>query len=341
MGMRTAVVLVLLIIACSHGNGNGHGHVHGHAHGHYLHTKNDDDVIRPICGQDLVWNYRKQFINTTARGLPPIPCAQSICDDPVERDRTQLTLKEISVRFHVIMGENGEWPTGLTQANLEDGIKKFQEIFEALAVRFKITAIEFHQDSRFFCLPAYGQPNWLSEAEIMKVKYAERPEREFNVFVACMDAGSSGRLNGYGTFPWDPEALTANGGVFMNSIVMSPMYSTLPHEFGHNIGLWHTFHGQAEVSCGSECYEPVHEIGDSSADIQGDYCSDTLSAPRYWDCAPPMDKTCTGGSFLSEDAMWENIMSYSSCRTLFTEQQVKRAHCFLCNELRSIVSGCP
>jgi len=176
----------------------------------------------------------------------------------------------------------------------------------------------------------------------MKDKYAVNPSHQMNVFIACMEPSESGgRTGGYGMFPWDPLALTARGGIFINSFVMGPEYTTLTHEFGHNFGLFHSFYGQAEVPCGSTCYEPVHGVGDSAADRRGDFCSDTLAAPRYGDCGPPSGLSCENDAWIVENEIWENVMSYSPCRAIFTEQQRKRAHCFLCHELRSIVTGCP
>lgn len=42
---------------------------------------------------------------------------------------------------------------------------------------------------------------------------------------------------------------------------------------GHNLGLWHTFHGVSEVrGCTDPCREVVHELTDPKADIVGMLC---------------------------------------------------------------------
>jgi len=110
-----------------------------------------------------------------------------------------------------------------------------------------------------------------------------------------------------------------------------------------NVGLWHTFHGTAEVSCTSACYEAVHNETDDSSfpNTVGDFCADTLSQPVNYNCATPASSDCRGTRYSDVSAplipyLVNNIMSYTpdNCQTELTQQQAMRSHCWVCDRLR-------
>lgn len=143
----------------------------------------------------------------------------------------------------------------------------------------------------------------------MKDQYAVDPQHNLNIYVTCQDPSEDGTiLLGIATFPWDPgsselnidpslsshtkfrslshfvfvtfsfekkDALTKQGGLWVNSLSLSTEWQndrdkTLQHEMGHNLGLWHTFHGVSEVAgCNDPCREVVHEFTDPKADLVG------------------------------------------------------------------------
>lgn len=271
----------------------------------------------------------------------------SHCDNPAVRDASDISKwKTINIRFNVLMNKNGKWPYPLTEYKLKAGIETFIEDYRKLNINFKVTAIEYIRDSKYYCLPAFSETDdrWYQTAEKMKQKYAVNYKNEVNVFIACMNTmQGQGGLLGYGTFPWDPSVFTTSGGVFLNSAAVGPGQRTLTHEFGHNLGLWHTFRGQSEVACGDSCYESVHQAGEKYFDYVGDFCSDTLAAPRYWTCSAPNVYSCYQQPWITSPSIYQNFMSYTPdyCMNTFSEQQIRRAHCYICNELRSIAEGCP
>jgi len=137
---------------------------------------------------------------------------------------------------------------------------------------------------------------WYYQIEAIKEAYAVTPSKAINIFITCQDSvrlslsfyslqfsssshvsqSNQGTLLGIGTFPWDPLATSSLGGLWLNSLATGYGLKTLTHEMGHNLGLWHTFHGVSEVtSCRSACYEYAHAFEDPAANTIGDFCSDT------------------------------------------------------------------
>ncbi|MDR2126966.1 MAG: zinc-dependent metalloprotease [Prevotellaceae bacterium] len=101
--------------------------------------------------------------------------------------------------------------------------------------------------------------------------------------------------------------------------------STLPHEMGHCLGLYHTHHGTVtENGDSNQCKELVNG---SNAATCGDYIEDTPADPNVW-IANSCSYTGTGkdanGQYYNPSPL--NIMSYSykPCRNMFTALQIQR-----------------
>lgn len=95
---------------------------------------------------------------------------------------------------------------------------------------------------------------------------------------------------------------------------------TLTHEMGHICGLFHTFDG--------ECHS-------SNCEENGDYVCDTPPAEQIWGCNTNLN-SCT--TVPTNDAYGydvfdqvENHMSYSNCRTMFSEGQKELMHTVFTN----------
>ncbi len=241
------------------------------------------------------------------------------CDDPVERnlnipDSTE-PFKFIRMYFHVMREDDGS-NTAATEQNVADAV-------EDINAHYLPLRIQFEYEMRFVNSTAYRYLTENYEFNQMKNAYAIAPDSQLNIYVASVNVGGS--VFSYGTFPWDPVCLTNTGGIVMNNTQFPPYNDrTLTHEIGHNLGLWHTFHGVNEVAeCGA-CYEsPNHPEND----LRGDFCADTEPAPRNWSCGAvggndPCEDTPWG------DSEWHNHMSYSPCRYEFSPQQWGRMHCW-------------
>jgi len=221
----------------------------------------------------------------------------------------------------------------------------------ALMVSTFSTKIQQHNDQNYYCIPGYSGTSdaWLKAIEGMKKQYAVSPANNLNVFISCMQVSFQGTLFGIATFPWDPIALTATGGLWLNGIACNAQAqasgdATLEHELGHCVGLWHTFHGSDEVPlCNAACEELPHNQIDPAANQVGDFCADTPATPRDYSCANPGGAACNGAAWGSTD--YTNYMGYGMepqpCGDHFTDQQRDRMHCWICSALPSLVtSGC-
>jgi len=111
----------------------------------------------------------------------------------------------------------------------------------------------------------------------------------------------------------------------------------LTHEVGHAFGLFHTHEGTAgdpPNHC-SPCMEPSGCYGNcvnEECDEKGDLCCDTALAGRHGceDFFNDMEE-CAHGAW--EYIEVTNYMSFSDdgCWDHFSDQQVSRMHCWICN----------
>ena len=141
------------------------------------------------------------------------------------------------------------------------------------------------------------------------------------------------RLNGFGNFPGDQ---------FTGRMVVHPKRAyetiegtsqrpstTLAHELGHVFGLLHTHQGWTSSQPYCPCAEHAG-IGDEARNHISDFCADTPPQPqaRSNSCSVPEDRGVFCGEKFEQQNL-TNIMSYSSCRSLLTPNQVGRMKCFI------------
>jgi len=241
-----------------------------------------------------------------------------------------VNVKAITIRVAItVIGNNI-----VTEQQINQQMATLAEDLNEYAIYFQVVKTQFFTGG---CIPPYGGSNaWYDTVQALKQKYAFEPNTTMNFFVTCQQSGSSGELLGYGTFPWDTEALTYAGGVWINSAYFGLGQKTLDHEVGHNIGLWHTFHGVSEtVGCTDPCRENVHPLMAPSADVVGDFASDTPATPVNYNCNNPPGTDCNKVAWGTTD--FTNLMGYAadSCINHYTDQQVLRSHCWICSNLRS------
>lgn len=136
----------------------------------------------------------------------------------------------------------------------------------------------------------------------------------YNIWVVHKIVGDWG---GYAYFPL-PNGLDAIDGAVLSANSMRYNSSTLAHELGHAMGLFHTFQG-SENGC------PANDL----CFIQGDWICDT-PPHKIADC---QNSVCNN----SVDSLFsfKNIMSYCGGRGMFTQGQKDRVRSTIFNSNRN------
>ncbi|HQV77562.1 MAG TPA: M43 family zinc metalloprotease [Chitinophagales bacterium] len=135
-----------------------------------------------------------------------------------------------------------------------------------------------------------------------------------NIWVVHKIAGNWG---GYAYFPIFPGDYTIDGIVVLASTINNHS-STLAHELGHTMSLFHTFQG-SENGCPDN----------SNCQFQGDWICDT-PPHKINDCA-----TTTCSSDTNILVSMKNIMSYCNNDYIFTPKQKERIRATLFNSYRN------
>ncbi|RRD56135.1 M43 family zinc metalloprotease [Tannerella forsythia] len=110
--------------------------------------------------------------------------------------------------------------------------------------------------------------------------------------------------------------------------------STLPHEMGHCLGLYHTHHGTIYEEGSDDTNQCAEFVDGSNSSICGDYISDTPADPNRWSnnsCSYIGTGVDGHGDSYTPNA--SNYMSYAHkpCRTLFSDLQIDRMKLFINN----------
>lgn len=107
--------------------------------------------------------------------------------------------------------------------------------------------------------------------------------------------------------------------------------TTVSHEMGHCLGLFHTHHGTSEKERGPSTTPEL--VDGSNSSIAGDYIVDTPADPYKWSFFGEYNGgnlTDANGDLYNPDPT--NIMSYSSAKYRFTDRQLYRMNKAIENE---------
>lgn len=136
--------------------------------------------------------------------------------------------------------------------------------------------------------------------------------RYFNVYVVNKIDGDFSGIGGFSSLP--TTTINPNDGIVLLASEMMPGVGTLPHEFGHSLGLYHTFEAYPNWPTDCPPAGPCETTGDRVCDTDPNVVS--------FSCRLGFTNGCTGLPF--HENTEENFMSYTSCKTLFTPGQKQR-----------------
>lgn len=278
------------------------------------------------CGTMEAWEASANWDPRQRELLGAAACAtQGVCDAPATRDATATSAKIIRVLCHVI--RHGDGTGGLAQATVDAAIAQLNADYAAAGtnIQFQSAGTRYHNNEALFSINSYCSGTYTTDINTMKDLYNESPATQCNIYFSAQDNCVQGILLGIGTFPWDVNALSARGGLWVNSSYAGTGQKTASHEMGHCLGLWHTHHGVSEVTSCSACYEFANGTEGS---VRGDFCEDTPPTPTNYNCAAPGGSDCQGTAWGATQP--QNFMGYGpdACYSIFTAKQDLRMHCW-------------
>ncbi len=245
----------------------------------------------------------------------------SFSQDPADGNVTQIPIVN-----HIVRRSNGTG--GLAATQLTTAIQNLNTFYATASIEFvECEAVRFIDSDTWFDFNA---------SQDFDIRSANNVVGSLNIYHFNTVTSSSGsNLCGYASFP----SATPRDRIMMRSSCTTNG-STLIHEIGHFLSLFHT-HGTSncgttdELVNGSNCGTAGDRVCDTPADPNLRYNPPADDCAAFW-----VGAGCTyTGTFTDPNGQQytpqtDNIMSYSStsCRSIFTAGQFQRAAFSATNE---------
>lgn len=228
----------------------------------------------------------------------------------------------LNIYVHIVRSNSG---AGLNASISSSIISLLNTNFLGSRIQFNLLGYDYINDNNYY--------NDCSKKE-SQLCVINNKQNAINIYVLGTSTVWNYEVNQYTKIPIAGQALSIPS---TSLILHGNSYNslTLPHEMGHCLGLFHTFHGTCtEIGYlytvdTNQCQEWVN--GNNSGTC-GDYIPDTPADPNKWsNCTYNGSERDANGDSYRPDP--QNMMSYSgnSCRSLFTTMQSERMRNFILN----------
>ena len=234
--------------------------------------------------------------------------------------------------FHIIhYNEDGEDKGNITDEVVQQYIDQTNEVFrnryldmDDLDEKWHDRVVDMKVELRLAQIDAKGKPTTgivrvedertLHAYDDVKSLSIWDPFKYLNIWIVDdidYPTNPSGRILGYARFPGSESINRTKSGIVMVSDAIS-YGETLPHELGHYLNLRHPFQGGCGRGAEENCL------------TEGDLVCDTPPEGIQPEQGCPYKKNSCNTDVPDEYDMVENIMNYTSCRSILTRGQKER-----------------
>ena len=169
-------------------------------------------------------------------------------------------------------------------------------------------------DTNGLAYPASGFAGGASEQNIRSLANWP-PQQYYNIWIVWRiqsKADGTGNALGYAYSPF-LDGISNSDGAFVKTTEMRNTATTLTHELGHALGLYHTFEGSTDASC----------VSNTDCSNTGDRVCDTDPVKSFSTCFNDTDANACNSN-KAYNGIQRNFMGYSNCTNLFTNGQKER-----------------
>lgn len=225
----------------------------------------------------------------------------------------------LKIYVHIVRSSNG---TGLGLSVPNVVLTKLNSDFQGTNIQFQLKGFDFIDNDRYYVE--------LTENEAYELFTINRHNDAINIYIL----GTSTYFGGAGMAANIPATSYLVHGEYYNT-------STLPHEMGHCLGLYHTHHGTSLYERNTTTCSEL--VDNSNSTHCGDYIADTPADPYIpypnngftWSinsCNYVGTSRDANGQLYKPDPTLFMSYSYKPCRAKFTPMQIERMHDFIQND---------